>query len=185
MSNETAKRAQASPDFVIRRATPEDAARLAEFGARTFFETFAADNTPEDMASHLASAWSPSLQDAELRDPLLDTLLAVEPGGALAGFAQLRAEYAPACVQTLQPIELKRFYVDKPFQGRGLARALMDEVERAARARGARELWLGVFERNLRAQAFYRKCGFEKVGTQIFVVGSDPQRDHVMLRVLT
>jgi ribosomal protein S18 acetylase RimI-like enzyme len=176
--------AQQTSEFTIRRGTPADAAPLAEFGARTFFETFAVDNTPDDMAKHLASAWSPALQDAELRDPLLETLLAVERGGALAGFAQLRAEYAPACVPTDNAIELKRFYVDRPWQGRGLARALMVEVERAARARGARELWLGVWERNERAQAFYRKCGFEKVGTQIFVVGNDPQTDHVMLRAL-
>ncbi len=60
----------------------------------------------------------------------------------------------------------------------------MNAVADTARARGARELWLGVWERNERAQAFYRKCGFEKVGTQIFVVGSDPQTDHVMLRQL-
>jgi len=172
------------PEFVIRRGTPSDAASLAEFGARTFHETFAADNTPEDMAKHLAAAWSPRLQDAELRDPLLDTLLAVEPGGALAGFAQLRAGVAPACVPTRNPVELKRFYVDRPWQGRGLARALMAEVERLARRHGGRELWLGVWERNARAQAFYRKCGFEKVGTQIFVVGTDPQTDHVMLREL-
>ena len=57
-------------------------------------------------------------------------------------------------------------------------------VEAQARRRGARELWLGVWERNARAQAFYRKCGFEKVGTQIFVVGTDPQTDHVMMRNL-
>jgi len=181
MSSETA---QSLPAFVIRRGTPADAAALAEFGARTFRETFAADNTAEDMEKHLASAWSPSLQDAELRDPRLDTLLAVDSGGALAGFAQLRDEYAPACVPTRKPVELKRFYVDRPWQGRGLARELMAEVERAARRRGARELWLGVWERNERAQAFYRKCGFERVGTQIFVVGDDPQTDHVMLRKL-
>jgi len=185
--------AHAVPTFVIRRGTPADAALLAEFGARTFREAFAADNTAEDMAKHLASAWSPSLQEGELRDPLLDTLLAVAPegapskntpGGALAGFAQLRAACAPACVPTHKPIELKRFYVDRPWQGRGLARELMAEVERVAQRHGARELWLGVWERNERAQAFYRKCGFEKVGTQIFVVGDDPQTDHVMLRTL-
>ena len=51
------------------------------------------------MAAHLASAWNPALQDAELRDPLIDTLLAVDCGGALAGFAQLRADFGPACVR--------------------------------------------------------------------------------------
>jgi ribosomal protein S18 acetylase RimI-like enzyme len=169
--------------FTIRRATVADAAALAEFGARTFFETFAADNTAENMRMHLESAWAPSLQHAEILDPAWDTLLA-ESGGLLAGFAQLAAEQAPACVPTGRAIELKRFYVDKPWQGQGVARKLMDAVVSQARARGAHELWLGVWERNERAISFYGKSGFEKVGTQIFVVGTDPQTDHVMLREL-
>jgi ribosomal protein S18 acetylase RimI-like enzyme len=170
--------------FEIRKATLSDATALTEFGARTFSETFAADNTTEDMSKHLASAWQPDLQRREIADASLDTLLAWDSSGALAGFAQLRDKHAPACVPTRAAVELERFYVDKPWQGRGLARALMSAVEECARARGGFELWLGVWERNERAQAFYRKCGFEKVGTKIFVVGSDPQTDNVMLRVL-
>jgi diamine N-acetyltransferase len=168
----------------IRRATVADAAALSEFGARTFFETFAADNDPDDMALHLASAWHPDIQRAEIEDAGLDTLLACDVDGRLAGFAQVRASRPPAGIPAREPVELKRFYVDKPWQGRGLARQLMEAVETQARARGAHELWLGVWERNERAQAFYRKCGFHKVGTQIFVVGTDPQTDHVMLREL-
>jgi ribosomal protein S18 acetylase RimI-like enzyme len=168
----------------IRRASAGDAAMLSAFGARTFFEAFASDNTPEDMEQHLRSAWRPELQSAEIADPLLDTLLACDASGAPAGFAQLRAGHAPAGVATRHAIELKRFYVDRPWQGRGLARQLMDAVIARALERGALELWLGVWERNQRAQAFYRKCGFRQVGTQIFVVGKDPQTDHVMLREL-
>jgi ribosomal protein S18 acetylase RimI-like enzyme len=170
--------------FEIRRATEADVAALTDFGARTFLESFGKDNTVEDMQKHLESAWRPELQRAEVLDPALDTLLARDASGSLAGFAQLRDQRAPNGVATTRPVELWRFYVDKPWQGRGLARALMTAVEDRARARGGRELWLGVWERNERAQAFYRKCGFEKVGTQIFVVGTDPQTDHVMLRRL-
>lgn len=170
--------------FQIRHANARDAAALAEFGARTFSETFGVDNTAEDMRLHLASAWSPPLQLAEIEDPRIDTLLAFSNEGALAAFAQLRADYAPSAVPTQRAFEIKRFYVDRPWHGSGLAREMMNEVEALARRRGARELWLGVWERNPRAQAFYRKCGFEKVGTQIFVVGTDPQTDHVMLRRL-
>jgi len=169
----------------IRGATLEDAAALAEFGARTFLETFAADNSAEDMAKHLASAWSPDLQRAEIADPMLDTLLAVDAGGIFGGFAQLHAQRAPPGGPTQKPVELKRFYVDKPWQGRGLARELMAAVEQQARARGAHELWLGVFQRNARARAFYAKCGFRKVGTQVFVVGDDPQTDDIMLKEIT
>jgi len=173
-----------SPDMAvrIRRATVADAEALAEFGARTFFETFAADNTPQDMQLFLASTWHPELQRGEILDEGLDTLLACDGRGALAGFAQVRVANPPAGIEVRRPVELKRFYVDKPWQGQGVARTLMEAAEQAARARGAREFWLGVWERNERAQAFYRKCGFRKVGTQIFLVGTDPQTDNVMLR---
>jgi diamine N-acetyltransferase len=170
--------------IAIRRATLADAEALAEFGARTFFETFAKDNTPEDMRLHLASAWAPELQRAEILDERLDTLLACDRQGRLAGFAQLRTGHAPAGVATVQPVELLRFYVDQPWQGQGVAGLLMQAAQDQARTRGARELWLGVWERNARAQAFYRKHGFRPVGTQIFVVGTDPQTDLVMLREL-
>jgi ribosomal protein S18 acetylase RimI-like enzyme len=184
MPEEVVRSTPRDAGLVIRRATAADAAALSEFGARTFFETFAADNKPEDMRLLLESAWRTELQRAEIADPRIDTLLACDARGALAGFAQLWADSAPACVATREAIELKRFYIDKPWQGQGLARRLMDAVEAHVRERGARELWLGVWERNERAQAFYRKCGFRLVGTQIFVVGTDPQTDHVMLRDL-
>jgi ribosomal protein S18 acetylase RimI-like enzyme len=170
--------------FEIRGATIADVEALTAFGARTFRESFAADNTPEDMEKHLASAWRPELQRGEILDPAIDTILAVS-NDELAGFAMVRYQEAPPeGVQAVKPVELWRFYVDRSWQGRGLARALMTAVERQARARGGRELWLGVWERNARAQKFYRKCGFEAVGKKIFVVGSDPQRDDVMLRLL-
>jgi ribosomal protein S18 acetylase RimI-like enzyme len=170
--------------IAIRRATVDDAVALAEFGARTFYETFAKDNTVEDMRLHLASAWAPQLQRAEILDAELDTLLACDTVGRLAGFAQLRAGHAPAGIATVKPVEVLRFYVDQPWQGQGVAGLLMQAVQDQALARGARELWLGVWERNERAQAFYRKHGFRRVGAQIFVVGTDPQTDHVMLREL-
>jgi ribosomal protein S18 acetylase RimI-like enzyme len=170
--------------FEIQTGTVADVAALTEFGARTFFESFAVDNTPDDIAKHLASAWHPDLQRREILDASIDTLLARDSQGTLAGFAQLRDNVAPGGVATTRPVELWRFYVDKPWQGRGLAGLLMSAVFERARARGGRELWLGVWERNARAQAFYRKSGFEKVGQKIFIVGTDPQTDHVMLRLL-
>jgi ribosomal protein S18 acetylase RimI-like enzyme len=170
--------------IVVRRATLEDVEAYSAFGARTFFEAFAADNTPEDMRMHLESAWGPELQRAEILDADLDTLLAVDNRGVFAGFVQLRANAAPPGVASRNPIELRRFYVDKPWQGAGIARALMEAAFDLARQRGAEDIWLGVFERNERAKAFYRKCGFERVGAQVFVVGTDPQTDDLMLRKL-
>ena len=169
---------------VIRKATEADAAQLAEFGARTFFESFGADNTPEDMRSHLDSAFSPQKQLAELRNPDIETLIVIAPEGSWAGFAQLRAGKRSAGVPEQGSVELWRFYVDKAWHGQGVAARLMQAAKQVARRRGATTLWLGVWQRNARAQAFYRKHGFAKVGNQVFVVGSDPQTDDVLLCVL-
>lgn len=168
----------------VRRALPSDAASLAKFGARTFRETFEADNTPEDMALYLASAYGEHRQAAELRSAEMVTLLA-EDGRRLAGFSQLREGAAPDCVDGPHPIELVRFYVDRAWQGRGVAQALMMETLQAAADRGAHTVWLSVWERNYRAQAFYRKCGFEDCGAREFILGRDRQTDRVMTRTLS
>ncbi len=169
---------------VIKDATDADAALLSEFGARTFYESFGADNTPEDMQSHLDSAFSAQKQLAEIRNPDIETLIHTSPDGRWAGFAQLRAGQRSSGVPEQGSIELWRFYVDKAWHGHGVAAALMDAAKQRARRRGATTLWLGVWERNARAQAFYRKHGFAKVGSQVFVVGSDPQTDDVLLCAL-
>src|SRR3954453_7569776 len=78
------------PDVTIRRAVPVDADLLAELGARTFSETFAADNTPEDMAAYLASSFNLAQQTAELNDPA-STFFIAEVGGVAAGYAKLHA----------------------------------------------------------------------------------------------
>jgi ribosomal protein S18 acetylase RimI-like enzyme len=157
-----------------------DAAALAELAARTFFEAFAADNDPEDMRAHLESAYTPALQRAEIEDPSVDTLLVRLDTGPPIAYAQLRAGTASNGVPAEGSIELWRFYVDKPWQGQGIAHTLMAAAKARARRRGATTLWLGVWERNARAQAFYAKHGFSKVGKHVFVVGSDPQTDDVM-----
>lgn len=167
----------------IRAGRPEDAAALAAFAARTFEETFGPLNHPADMALYLSSAYGLAQQGVELADPRIGVLLA-EEGDTLAGYAQLREGPAPACITGPGPIELQRFYVDRPWQGRGVARALMEATLEAARRRGAATLWLGVWERNERARGFYRKCGFEDVGSQPFVLGTDQQTDRIMTRAL-
>lgn len=167
----------------IRLAQPRDASALASFAARTFRETFEADNAAEDMALYLAANYGPERQTAEIDDPGIVTLLA-EDGRRLAGYCQLHEGPAPDCVAGAAPIEIRRFYVDRNWQGRGVAQALMMASLESALERGARTVWLAVWERNLRAQAFYRKCGFEDCGAKEFLLGRDRQTDRVMVRAL-
>lgn len=171
-------------DEKLRLAVAADAAALAALAERTFRDTFAADNTPADMEAHVAQAYAPAHQAREISDPAITTLVVEGPAGELLAFAQLRSGTAPASVTGPAPVELWRFYVDAPHHGKGLAQRLMAAVLETAARGGAATLWLGVWERNLRAQAFYRKFGFVDVGAHIFVVGSDRQTDRLMARPL-
>ena len=160
--------------MIVRRATPSDAAALAELAARTFIDTFAAQNRPEDIEAYVAETYGVAQQLREIDDTLV-----VEDGGALIAFAQLHRSDSP-----YGDVELGRFYVDRAHHGRGIARMLMDAVLAAARTLGGRKLWLGVWEHNPRAIRFYEKCGFADEGSQPFRVGSDVQTDRVMTFML-
>lgn len=172
-----------NPDPTIRRANLEDAGLLAELGARTFSETFAADNSPEDLAAYLAASFNPARQTAELNDSA-STFFIAEVGGLAAGYAQLHAGEPAEGVEGPQPVELVRLYVSREWLGRGVGEALMRACVDGARRAGHGTMWLGVWERNGRAQAFYRKWNFRAVGEHVFQLGSDPQRDILMERAL-
>jgi diamine N-acetyltransferase len=167
----------------IRRAGALDAALLAELGARTFRDTFAADNTPEDMAAYIAANFTAEKIGAELADEAIRFLIA-DVDGTTAGYAMLHRGDVPAGVVAERPVELRRIYVDSDWLGRGVGQALMDRSLEEARDSGADVVWLGVWERNGRAIAFYLKSGFSKVGEHDFMLGSDRQTDWVMARRL-
>ncbi len=171
------------PGLTIRHGTLADAGLLSELGARTFSETFAVDNTPEDLAAYIATSFNEPRQTAELDDPA-STFLIAEVDGQAAGYAHLHCCEPPKAVEGVNPIELVRLYVSRDWLGRGVGEQLMRACVNEARQAGHGTIWLGVWERNARAQAFYRKWNFRTVGEHIFQLGSDSQRDLVMERTL-
>jgi diamine N-acetyltransferase len=172
-------------DFVIRRAGPDDAARVAEVGARLFTQAFAVHNTAENLRAYLDSAFNETKQREEIADPANIVWIAESPDARAVGYAQVKLGSRTKELNADKSAELCRIYADSDFHGRGLGTALMATCVDAATQWGASHLWLGVFQKNPRAIAFYQKHGFRIVGEQIFTVGSDPQRDWVMVRDLS
>lgn len=165
----------------IRAATVTDAAALADLGARLFFETYEHETPPADMAAFIAEAHGVEQQTRELADPRVATFLA-ECDGELAGYTQVRVQDIPVGVAAHARLELWRLYVDRRWHGQGIADRLLMRALEAARALGADMLWLGVWERNPRAIAYYRKHGFREVGSHVFTVATSVYRDLVMVR---
>lgn len=168
----------ASP-FEIRKANSADAEALSDLGRRTFFETFEKDNTPEDMEMYLTANYSPAKQLAEINDPKRSIKI-VWANGKAVGFSHMVAGVPHEAVQKTKSIELSKLYVDSKFHGQGLGRALMQECLTDAKALKFDSMWLSVWEKNEKAFAFYKAFGFNRVGQQIFVVGTDRQTDYIV-----
>jgi len=163
----------------IRYGTTADADMLSELGAKTFFDTFAKDNTAENMAAHLRKSFSAEIQLAELSNP--DNLfIIIEDEGHPIGYAQLILGSKEATLAGTKPLEIRRIYATQEYLGKGVGKALMQAAIQEARQRDCDSLWLGVWEQNPRAIDFYKKWGFKEVGMHTFHVGDDPQRDYIM-----
>jgi diamine N-acetyltransferase len=167
----------------IRIATAADAEMLTELAWRTFHDAFAPMNSPENLEAYIKSNFSRQIISEQLADPRA-TFLIAEIEGAPVAFAKLYNGDVPACVEGVAPVELERFYVDRQFHGKGVAQTLMEACFDSARESGHKTVYLGVWENNHRAIAFYRKCGFEVVGSHVFQMGDEAQNDFLMERSL-
>lgn len=167
----------------IRQAVEDDANELSVLAEKTFRAAFAEANTAANMQLHCANSYGASLQLAEIREPKRETWV-VEAEGQLVAYVQLRRDAGFPGISGERQVEIQRFYVDSRHHGAGMAHNLMAHVTTRAQAVQSTVLWLGVWERNPRALAFYRKWGFEVVAERTFYVDTDPQRDLIMRRPL-
>lgn len=135
------------------------------------------------MDLHCRTSYSAAILAKEIADPDKVTLLC-ENGGRLVGFAQLRRGKAPSCVVADGAGEIQRLYVISEFHGKGSAHDLMNACMDEMTGHRSDVVWLGVWERNPKAIAFYREFGFHEVGAHVFPLGSDSQRDVVVARTV-
>ena len=163
----------------IRYGTTDDAEMLSQLGAKTFYDTFAKDNTPEDMDVHLKKSFSSEIQFNELSAPE-NIFLIIEAEGNPIGFAQLIMDSREETIKGVRTLEIRRIYATQENIGKGVGKELMSAAIQEAKQRGCDSIWLGVWEKNPRAIAFYKKWGFREVGTHTFTVGDDPQNDFIM-----
>lgn len=168
---------------MIRLGTVSDAEVLADLARRTFVDTYAHLNTPEDTDHYIRTHFDVKQVAAELADPD-HVFLLLYAAAQLAGFAQLIRKPVPPAVPA-GALNLSRYYLDRPWLGKGLAQPLLEAAKQSAMAQGASHLWLTVWEKNPRAIAYYQKSGFTSAGLIPFTVGQDVQTDHLLVLALS
>jgi ribosomal protein S18 acetylase RimI-like enzyme len=167
----------------IRIAGAEDAPAIADLSRKTFYDSFAADNSKENMDHFLNLQFTRESLIAEVTAPGNIFLLAYLDG-VLVGYTRLQDNNQPAEFGDESSIEIVRIYSEQSAIGKGVGRALMESCLSIAREKNKQWIWLGVWEHNQRALGFYIKWGFEKFGEHVFMVGNDPQTDWYMKKKL-
>lgn len=168
----------------IRLASPEDAGLIADLSRRTFYDSFAAGNTQEDMDKFMNEQFSREKLMAEVTEDPSSIFLLARHGEETVGYARLREAPNPPELGKIPAIEIARIYAITHTIGKGVGSALMQQCLAIAQEKKKAVVWLGVWERNQRAIDFYTKWGFRKFSDHIFVLGNDPQTDWLMKKEL-
>lgn len=163
----------------ITRAWIKDIEKLQTIGRQTFYETFAEGNTEENMKKYLEEGFSDQKLNNELNDMNSQFYLATI-GTQLIGYLKINFGQAQTELKDRTSLEIERIYVLKEFHGQKVGQLLYNKAIEIAKQAKSNYVWLGVWEKNLRAISFYQKNGFVEFDRHIFKLGDDEQTDLMM-----
>ncbi|MFZ6013674.1 MAG: GNAT family N-acetyltransferase [Bacteroidota bacterium] len=169
--------------ITIRPCTISDIGTILALGIKTFRDTFAEYNTAENMRQYLEKTFTPGQLAKEFNETGSAFFLALD-GELQVGYAKVRTSEKPEGLGSISALEIERIYAVQEYIGRGVGQTLMETCISHAKQLGCDTIWLGVWEYNPRAIAFYEKWGFEKFGEHVFMVGNDPQTDFLLKKKL-
>lgn len=165
----------------IKKITLADIPNLQAIGRQTFFETFADQNTADDMQNYLDNNLSTDKLKDELSDPNSEFYFALLDNKVI-GYLKVNHGQAQTELKDKSSLEIERIYVLKDFHGKNVGQVLYNKSIDIAKQTKADYVWLGVWEKNPRAIKFYEKNGFVAFDKHIFKLGSDEQTD-IMMRL--
>lgn len=172
-------------NLIIRKAVDADTPLLSRLGIETYRETFLDDfrlpYSDSDLATFLPAAYGAPVIAGFLADPAYQHFIA-ELDGAPVGYSLVGPNGLPHAEARPGDGELKRIYLLKTAKGLGAGQALYSASIGWLEAAGHDRIWLGVWSGNLRAQRFYEKNGFRKVGEYRFIVGETQDHEFIMRR---
>ncbi len=165
----------------ITKITLDHLVRLQEIGRQTFYETFAATNSEENMAAYLKEGFATEKLTTELENPYSEFYFA-SLGNHVIGYLKLNFGPAQTELKDTNAVEIERIYVLQEFHGKKIGQLLYDKAIAVAKERNTSYVWLGVWEENHRAIQFYIKNGFVEFDQHVFVLGDEEQTD-IMMRL--
>lgn len=167
----------------IKKCTLEDLYTLQEISYETFNETFKEQNTPENMDAYLEKAFHLKQLEKELSN-LSSQFFFIYLKDEVAGYLKVNTNDAQSEKMGDETLEIERIYITNKFQKHGLGKYLLNKALEIAIERNKKKIWLGVWEKNENAIAFYKKMGFVQTGAHSFYMGDEEQTDFIMTKML-
>ncbi len=167
----------------VRTCNHKDVDALVALGIKTFRDTFDDYNSPRNMILYINETFTRKIIEHEMGQPGTVFFLAFD-GRKAVGYAKMRSSHPPEDLGSHPALEIERLYAHRDYLGKRVGHLLMQTCLTHAKKKGIHTLWLGVWENNARAIAFYEKNGFKKFGAHTFMLGDDAQTDWLMKREL-
>ena len=166
-------------NIIIKKVTEDDLSILKEISIKTFTETFAKDNTPEDTQKYIETNFTDEKILSEIKNEGSYFFIAFLDEKPVA-YLKLNVGKAQTEKQGDDSMEIQRIYVLSEFKGKRIGSKLMEKAEDEAKKMKVKRIWLGVWEHNDAALAFYDKKGYKRFSEHIFMFGNDPQTDYLL-----
>ncbi|MGG4169144.1 GNAT family N-acetyltransferase [Rossellomorea vietnamensis] len=163
----------------LKKCTIEDVHTLREISYDTFNETFKDQNSPENMKSYLEKAFNVEQVETELSHRSSHFYL-VYVHEEVAGYLKINTGDAQSEKMGDESLEIERIYIKRSFQKHGLGKYLLNKALEMATEQHLKKIWLGVWEKNENAIAFYKEMGFVETGAHSFYMGDEEQTDLIM-----
>ncbi|SFK68116.1 Ribosomal protein S18 acetylase RimI [Lachnospiraceae bacterium KH1T2] len=170
--------------MIIKNCELKNLKELQGICRKTFSETFAEQNTEEDMNKYLDETYNDDVLSKEISDKDSKIFLAYDDNGEVLGYLKVNRGSAQTEKGYEGSLEIQRIYIAKAAKGQGIGSKFMELAENQAREWKLSYIWLGVWEFNYQAQKFYKGKGFTRFSEHVFVLGEDKQTDFLMKKVL-
>ncbi|MDR7071047.1 GNAT family N-acetyltransferase [Fictibacillus barbaricus] len=167
----------------IKKCSIEDTHKLQEISCETFYETFKHQNSPENMNAYLEKAFNLNQLEKELSNQYSQFFF-VYFHNEVAGYLKLNTDDSQSEDMGDEALEIERIYIRNKFQKHGLGKYLLNKALTIAMEANKKKIWLGVWEKNENAIAFYKRMGFVQNGTHSFIMGDEEQLDLIMIKAL-
>ncbi|MEH7401059.1 MULTISPECIES: GNAT family N-acetyltransferase [Bacillaceae] len=167
----------------ITKCSSKDSNTLLQIGYETFNETFKDQNTLENMNAYLERAFNLSQIEEELLNQSSQFFF-IHLNQTIAGYLKVNTDDAQSEEMGSESLEIERIYIKKEFQKHGLGKIMFNKAIEIAEELNKKKIWLGVWEKNENAIAFYKKMGFIHTGSHSFYMGDEEQIDFIMTKTL-